>query len=234
MPPERLHVVTVPPTRSDPRLLWTRFASVLGVDPALAVAAPASTNPSLGYPSAELMRRINLRLGEINQFDYNRTLKNHLAPALAQRAALESRTPVDLATHRLAARWNDVVRQAVVGSGAEVVGDLDDLPVRLSAARTAGAVPFLSPPTRTELLAAAAPARDTLVDLVAQQVRSLASSGLRAPSSPEHLDLRADGPTRPDRWADAERPVAAAVAELAALARHTMTMRRLHEPGTTG
>jgi hypothetical protein len=179
------------------------------------------------------MRRINLRLGEINQFDYNQTLKSHLAPALEQRASHEARTPLDLATHELAARWNGVVREAVVASGAQVVGDLDDLPVHMP--RTAGAVPVvLHPPSREELLAAAAPARDTLVELVELRVRSLEASGSRAPTAPEPLDLRTNGPTRPDRWAGADRPVRAAVDELAALSAYAMSLRRLLEPGTAG
>ncbi len=234
VPADRLHVVTVPPSESDPRLLWRRFASVVGVDPDLAVAPPVSRNPSLGYPSADLMRRINLRLGETNQFDYNQTLKSHLAPALEQRAALEARTPLDLATHRLASRWNHIVRDAVVRSGAQVVGDLDELPVLLSPARIAGAVPVLDPPSREELLAAAAPARDTLVKLIERRVRSFEASGSRAPAAPEPLDLRMSGPTRPDRWDGTDRPVRAAVTELAALSAHAMRLRRLREPGTTG
>lgn len=234
VPPQRLHVVTVPPSRYDPRLLWRRFASILDVDPDLAVRPPPSSNPSLGYPSAELMRRMNVRLGEFTQFDYNHTLKSHLAPALEERARVEPRTPLDLTTHRLATRWNQVVREAVAESGAQVVGDLDDLPVDVSAARTADAVPELRPPTAEELLAAAAPARDTLVAVIGHRVRRLEASGVHAPAPAEPLDLRSGTPTRPDRWAGGERPVQAAVTELAALAGHAMRLRRLFESDAAG
>lgn len=234
VPPPRLHVVTVQASGSDPRLLWRRFASVLDVDPDVAVAPPSSRNPSLGYPSAELMRRMNLRLGGFTQFDYNHTLKSHLAPALERRAHVEPRTPLDLPTHRLATRWNQVVREAVAESGAHVVGDLDDLPVGVSPAHAADAVPDLRPPTGEELLAAAAPARDTLVAVIGHRVRRLETSGVPAPAPAEPLDLRADAPTRPDRWAGADRPVRSAVTELAGLAGHAMTLRRLFEPGSVG
>ncbi|MGI8888880.1 MAG: hypothetical protein ACR2GB_07930, partial [Nocardioidaceae bacterium] len=59
LPSERVHVVTVPTTSAQPRLLWQRYASVLGLEPdAYDVAAPAM-NMSLGLVESELLRLVN-------------------------------------------------------------------------------------------------------------------------------------------------------------------------------
>ena len=49
VPPERIHVVTNPPRGSAAGLLWERFASLLGIDPASADLSRARPNASLGH-----------------------------------------------------------------------------------------------------------------------------------------------------------------------------------------
>lgn len=223
VPPDRLHVVTVPRATSDERLLWRRFASVLDVDPDLAPLPPEDTNPSIGFASAELVRRLNLRLGNVGFFDYN-TVKGPLSLGLGKRAFRERRAPMDLATYELGARWNGRVRDAILASGAHVVGDLEDLPDRVTEDRAAAAVPELRPAGRDELLPAAATARDTLLALVEEQGRRLSAQGLDA-SDAERLDT-ADRPTSSDHWRGSQRPVRAAVNELTHLAHVAMRLRR--------
>jgi hypothetical protein len=62
VPPEHLHVVTVPTGDADRRLLWHRFASVVGVDPEVCSEGPQSANESLRYPSTELLRPSSARV----------------------------------------------------------------------------------------------------------------------------------------------------------------------------
>ncbi len=62
LPPENLHVLTVPRQGSPSELLWQRFCTILGVDPSGHDIVPPRSNPSLGTAEAELLRRVNRAL----------------------------------------------------------------------------------------------------------------------------------------------------------------------------
>jgi len=62
VPPQNIHVVTVPPQGTARDVLWRRFATVLGLDPDRFDAATSSANSSLSAERAELLRRVNQRL----------------------------------------------------------------------------------------------------------------------------------------------------------------------------
>ncbi|MGH3318017.1 MAG: hypothetical protein ACRDO0_17890 [Nocardioidaceae bacterium] len=62
MPPERVHVVTVPPSGAPPGLLWQRFATLCGIDPDSCDTDLGRANESLGSVEAELLRRVNPRI----------------------------------------------------------------------------------------------------------------------------------------------------------------------------
>ncbi|TIC87399.1 hypothetical protein E8D34_09715 [Nocardioides sp. GY 10113] len=58
LPPERIHVVTVPTSAADPELLWRRFLGVTGADAAGTDTGVARRNESLGAESARLLQEI--------------------------------------------------------------------------------------------------------------------------------------------------------------------------------
>lgn len=59
----RVHVVTVPTSRTNPHLLWDRFAGVVGIpDGAVDHALGARANESLGVESARLLQVLGPRL----------------------------------------------------------------------------------------------------------------------------------------------------------------------------
>lgn len=62
LPADRVHVITMP-TASDPTVLWQRFATILGVDPAAYTTPERTPNESLGAIEVETLRRINVGLG---------------------------------------------------------------------------------------------------------------------------------------------------------------------------
>lgn len=64
LPAERVHVVTVPRPGAPKGLLWDRFASVLGIDPATVSLDVPRDNTSLGLQQAVLLQQVNRRLGE--------------------------------------------------------------------------------------------------------------------------------------------------------------------------
>jgi hypothetical protein len=63
LPPDQVHVVTVPPSDADPDLLWRRFCTVFGIDPDWAPEDSERTNPSLGSAEAQVLRALNQRIG---------------------------------------------------------------------------------------------------------------------------------------------------------------------------
>jgi hypothetical protein len=58
-----LHVVLVPPRREGQPGLVDLFADLVGVEPALLHVPDRNLNPSLGYAEAEILRHVNLALG---------------------------------------------------------------------------------------------------------------------------------------------------------------------------
>ena len=130
---DRIHVVTVPRASSPSSLLWDRLAAVVGVPPEVCVEQPAQANESIGYPSTELLRRVNAELGRLPARDYNQTMLDFLAlRILAERREIETRACLDRPTCEFGLAWNGRTRRAIADSGVEVVGDLEDLPTEMT------------------------------------------------------------------------------------------------------
>ncbi len=129
LPPERVHVVTVPPPGSAPELLLARYCSVLGVDESRLDTEAPRGNPSLGLEQAELMRRVNVTLGDRlpnPRVGYNRVAKFWFAEkVLAPLPGTRLVVPLDQR------QWWREASQAMVEQlrdrGYDVVGDLDEL-----------------------------------------------------------------------------------------------------------
>lgn len=129
LPPERVHVVTVPQPDGPRGALWERFASVLGLDPGLPYAESDRTNASLGIAEVSLLRRLNRRLGDA---EISRETYVDLVRELIVREVLSERDEMQPATVPAARRgfveevtgeWLDWLE----GSRVDVVGDLADL-----------------------------------------------------------------------------------------------------------
>lgn len=221
---ERVHVVTVPPRGSDPMLLWRRFAGVIGVSPEVCTEIPPPSNPSLGHASAELLRRLNLRLSDLKRSDYDRVVKGPLGRTiLGSRAHLETPVALNRRGKSLAARWNRKVRAALEHSGVRVVGQLSDLSGQRPDPQTPKA---LHRPSPRELLEAASTARIGLLALLEQTRTELedrragrdpAPAGPLAPGTGTRTGTGTGADV--ERWADGPDPVSAAVEELAGLVR---------------
>ncbi len=129
LPPERVHLVTVPPSGGPRNLLWKRFAAVVGISEVAPYEESSTTNASLGGAEVTLLRRLNLELAEREvpretYVDWVREgiVKDVLAGRPGKvRASVppRHRSAVD----EITAAWLDEIRK----SGVDVVGDLDDL-----------------------------------------------------------------------------------------------------------
>lgn len=129
LPPENVHVVTVPQTgTAAPDELWNRFCRAIDIDPSWAPDVPERTNPSLGAPEAALIRRMNRRLGRAVR-DAG-TYDGLVRWLLAEQELAGRESPRLLLPPRMhdwvseeAERWIEWIDQ----SGVDVVGDLEDL-----------------------------------------------------------------------------------------------------------
>jgi len=138
LPPERVHVVTVPPAGAEPMLLWRRFAEVLGIAEPERFSAgdDVRSNPSLGVADIEVMRRVSASLeGRLVGAEFGAVVKNLYAQQILPRV---SRTPppappADLFAilESLAEQWIATVQER----GYSVHGDLAELRPRVTDGR---------------------------------------------------------------------------------------------------
>ncbi|RHW28706.1 hypothetical protein D0Z08_02315 [Nocardioides immobilis] len=164
---DRVRVVTVPRSGADPLLLWRRFAEATGIDSDLAVDPDVRRNPSLGHPSCELLRLINVVLAGTAPAGSEQVIRAVVAPDLETRAGSEPPVRLDRRGREVAAAWNGLVRDAVTSAGVAVIGDLDDLPVA-----PPPDAEDAHRPSPAELLAAAETARAGLLGLGATPAAS--------------------------------------------------------------
>ena len=128
LPRDRVHVVTVPPAGSDPSVLWTRFAGLLGLDPDSFDLEGSRSNTSLGFEQAELLRQLNERLGDRIPFPgpYSPDVKELFAQTvLARHPGLKIELTGD--AFRFAADRSRRMAEEIKALDVDVVGDLAEL-----------------------------------------------------------------------------------------------------------
>ena len=128
LPAEQVHVVTVPPAGADPTILWDRFARVIGVDPAALDTELERSNSSLGVEQAELLRRVNLELGDRLPLPgpYPLVVKNVLAHRILE-ARAGTRLALGADDRKFAADESRAIAHRLGEMGVDVVGELADL-----------------------------------------------------------------------------------------------------------
>lgn len=165
IPPERVHLVTVPPPGAPRGLLWERFCSVVGIDAARCDTGKVFANASLGAAEAELVRRINEAVRyKISWQQHNLLVKRHIAQeVLARRKGTKIELPADRRAW-VASRSRELV-EPLRGKGYHVVGDLEEL---LVPPPDASGSPEPVPPSPAEMLEGACDAIGWLLQHRAQ------------------------------------------------------------------
>ncbi len=128
IPPERVHLITVPGPDGPPTVLWDRFCSVVGVDPGAGYEESETSNASLGIAEVAALRRLNLILREqgVSRDTYvDRVRELVVRQALAARESERARVPE---------QWHGYVEDITSGwldwiaaSGIDLVGEAADL-----------------------------------------------------------------------------------------------------------
>jgi hypothetical protein len=124
---DQFFLLTLPPPGSDKRLLWRRFASVLGVD-GDGFDLDVRRNPSLGREGVELMRQLNDRMPP----DYPRRFRLSINRdtlgdrILAARADDEKIRPPQQAIE-WAEQYTQELTETLTTSPCPLIGDVTDL-----------------------------------------------------------------------------------------------------------
>jgi hypothetical protein len=165
LPPNRVHIVTVPSPTAPRGLLLERFCEVIGIDVAILSDAVPKLNESLGFVQTELLRRVNVALGDRlahSRSGFGQVGKRYFAyEVLAPMGGERPKLPPEMVP------WcrEQVERMiaTVEKEGYDVVGDLDELrpgpPSAAPAAASDGEI--------------AAVAVDAIADLLDQRHRDL-------------------------------------------------------------
>lgn len=151
LPPERVHLVVVPPSGAPRDELWLRTAAVLGVDVGGLDTEPRLPNDSLSIVEAELLRRVNTTVPrQRRSVALTRLTKGAFARDLLAGSAPQESFVLP-AKHAGWVRERSEQMVAALRAGSyDVVGDLDDL---LPAGPRSGRTPDQT--SDGELLAAA-------------------------------------------------------------------------------
>jgi hypothetical protein len=127
LPPQALTVLTVPRPGAPSDLLWQRFASIIGIDPA-ACDLDVRANPSIGLATAQMLLRLNHRMQKEDgtlPASYDTYVKHILAKrGLVARQGVEPKLGLDEGW--VVKRGRQQVSR-LRSDGHRVVGDLDEL-----------------------------------------------------------------------------------------------------------
>jgi hypothetical protein len=159
LPPERVHLVTVPAPGGPPDLLWERFCEAFGLTDLELDRQSERTNPSLGSPETALLRRINLKANhEVLPLRYRPLVRELLAHQTLSRRSDSPRLTLPPEMHPwtqdLAGAWIDEIK----ARGYHVIGDLDDL---------------VGPPPTQPYVDPDAPAESEVADAAVDAIRAL-------------------------------------------------------------
>jgi hypothetical protein len=129
LPPDRVHLVTVPPSGAPRDLLWNRFAGVVGLDPHAAYLESQTTNASIGGAEVTMLRRLNIELAQrkVPRDVYVEWVRETIVKeVLAKRPDKVQATVPPRRRASVEAITEDWIEE-IRASGIDVVGDLSEL-----------------------------------------------------------------------------------------------------------
>lgn len=189
LPPERVHVLTLPQPQEPHETLWLRFADVVGIDPTTCAVVESVHNKSLGVVEVELLRRVNAGLEDFTSApDRGNWIRGYLAQAKLVPRGGDRFWPSAGRVAELRERGERIADE-VAAAGYDVIGDARVLrsPAVLPERRHPDSV------TDAELVAAAADVIAVMLGDVRRlnrEKRALAAEAAQQPAQP----------ARPPRW----------------------------------
>lgn len=125
VPPENIHLVTVPQPGAPRDTLWRRFCQVTGVDPDAYETETKRSNTSMGVAETELIRRMNEDARSIRDDDYDRLVRIVLAERILGGQSPRLTLPPDH-LEWVSQRSRQLIDE-LKGAGYQVEGDLEEL-----------------------------------------------------------------------------------------------------------
>ncbi|GEP39367.1 hypothetical protein NPS01_30300 [Nocardioides psychrotolerans] len=128
LPPEHVHLVTVPPPGGPPEVLWERFSEAFGLGGLDLDLEAERVNPSLGVPETALIRRINAAANrQLPPADYRPLVRELLAHQTLSQRTGSPRLALPPEVHPWVRELEDSWVAEIRERGYDVVGDLADL-----------------------------------------------------------------------------------------------------------
>jgi hypothetical protein len=127
LPADRVHVLPLPGADAPRRLIWDRFAGLVGIDPDSVDLGESFPNESMGVVEAETLRRINHHLdGFRSAIDRGTYIRTFLADERLVPRRGERFWPAPDQVEECRVRGRDAVAY-IAERGFDVIGDLDAL-----------------------------------------------------------------------------------------------------------
>ncbi|WP_067459515.1 hypothetical protein [Actinomadura macra] len=195
LPPERVHLVTLPRPGAPRDLLWQRFCTAVGLVPDEYDLSRSFANPSLGLAESEFLLRLNAALDDGVGWDvYNEIVKHYLAQQVLTGRPAPARIGLSPDDLRWATERAIETAEGLRATGYDVVGDLYEL-VPAAGAGSVGAAPAGTAPAG----ASWAELADVGTDAVAALLLRVLDTERRGASTPgsevaprDRLDLLRD------------------------------------------
>ena len=128
LPPEQIHIVTVPPAGGPHELLWKRFSDAFGLEGLELDLEAERANPSLGVAETALVRRINRAANhDLSPGDYRPLVRELLAHQTLSRRSGSPRLALPPDLHPWVAEVTGSWTAEFERRGYDVIGDLADL-----------------------------------------------------------------------------------------------------------
>jgi hypothetical protein len=138
VPSHRIHVITVPPAGAPRDLLWSRFASLIGIDPVSVDTETEWTNASMSTAAIEFVRRVNIAIDpETPNWAYTTNVLNLLAEDVLRKRCAGGGLRLPDSSAKWATERSRQLIEGIRADGYHVIGDLDELMPRPSTAHNA-------------------------------------------------------------------------------------------------
>lgn len=184
VPDEHIHVITVPPPGADPSRLFSRLASVVGIDSTGFTVPDDAANASVGALELAVLREVNVVARErVDRATYQATVKRYLVPQVLARRPDQVKVTMPETDRPWVDAYTAHVGELLGDGRLDVVGELADLtPTNFSPVGTDSAQHAEFPPAAVITALA-----ETVVDLLAKRAdeRATAPVHARQPLTPD-------------------------------------------------
>jgi hypothetical protein len=135
VPREHITVLTVPPPPTSAEVLWSRFCTVVGLDPSRYPPDREMVNASLGVAETEVVRRINA-CADLAEGPYRRLVQRRVIQGSLVRRANPTKLTLPASEHGWVSQVTNEIIEFLETGRYRVVGDLQEIVPRPTTTQT--------------------------------------------------------------------------------------------------